>query len=177
MENRNPYASPRAKVADADGDQDYGEIRIFSAQGRLGRVRYIGYMAGMALLIAMVGGGLAVAALLVEQVAVAIGIGVVAYVTYFVVRFLLTIQRAHDFNQTGWLSVLLLLPLVPLIFWFIPGSKDENEYGKRPPPNTAGVIVLACLMPIFFFGGILAAVAIPAYQDYAERARQVQSEQ
>jgi len=98
-------------------------------------------------------------------------------VALIVQQFLLTIQRAHDFNQTGWLSVLLLVPLVPLIFWFIPGSKEENQYGKRPPPNTAGVIVLACLMPVFFIGGILAAVAIPAYQDYAERARQVQSQQ
>ena len=176
MEKRNPYATPRAKVADDEG-QDYGEVRIFSAQGRLGRVRYIGYMAGMSLLIAIVGGGLAIGALLLEQVAVAIGIGVAAYVALIVLQFLLTIQRAHDFNQTGWLSVLLLVPLVPLIFWFIPGSKEENQYGKRPPPNTAGVIVLACLMPVFFIGGILAAVAIPAYQDYAERARQVQSQQ
>jgi uncharacterized membrane protein YhaH (DUF805 family) len=176
VEKRNPYASPRAKVADDDGG-DYGEVRIFSAQGRLGRVRYIGYMAGMSLLIAIGGGGLVVGAVVMEQVAVAIGIGVVAYVTFFVVQVLLTIQRVHDFNQTGWLSVLLLLPPIPLIFWFIPGSKDENQYGKRPPPNTAGVIVLACLMPIFFFGSILAAVAIPAYQDYAERARQAQSQQ
>jgi len=163
-------------VAD-DDNQDYGEVRIFSAQGRLGRVRYIGYMAGMALLISIVGGGLAIAALFMEQVAVAIGIAVVANVTMFVMQFLLTIQRAHDFNQTGWLSVLLLLPLIPLIFWFIPGSKDENQYGKRPPPNTAGVIVLACIMPVIVIGGILAAVAVPAYQDYAERARQVQGPQ
>jgi type IV pilus assembly protein PilA len=33
------------------------------------------------------------------------------------------------------------------------------------------VILLACFMPLFFFGGILAAIAIPAYQDYTIRAQ------
>ncbi len=177
MENRNPYASPRAKVADADSGQDYGEIRVFSAQGRLGRVRYIGYMAGITILIGIVGFGLAAVAAAGGQAGVAIAVGVVTYVTIIVVQFLLTIQRAHDFDTTGWLSLLLLVPLVALIFWFIPGSKDENRYGLPPPPNTAGAIALACILPVVFVLGIVAAIAVPAYQDYVERARQAQSQQ
>ena len=64
-----------------------------------------------------------------------------------VVGFLLTIQRAHDMNTTGWLALLCLVPLVNLLFWFVPGTRGENDYGKQPPPNTVGVIVLACILP------------------------------
>jgi uncharacterized membrane protein YhaH (DUF805 family) len=175
--NRNPYASPRAKVADANADEEYGEIRVFSAQGRLGRVRYIGYTAGLAVLIAIIGIGLAQVMTAVGQAAVGTGIAVVTYVAVYVVTFLLTIQRAHDFNTTGWISLLVLLPLVSLIFWFIPGTKGENRFGLPPPPNTGGAIALACILPALFVIGILAAIAVPAYQEYVERARQVESQQ
>jgi len=176
MENRNPYASPRAKVQDAGGE-DYGEIKIFSAAGRLGRVRYIGYSAGITLLVGGIGFGLSGVLGASGQTNVALVLGGLTYVAVIVVQFLLTIQRAHDFDTTGWLSVLLFVPLVALIFWFIPGSKDENRYGKPPPPNTAGAIALACIVPVVVFVGILAAIAIPAYQDYAQRAQQYEQRQ
>lgn len=176
MANRNPYASPRAKVADSAG-QDYGEIHIFRPDGRIGRVRYIGYSAGLAILIGAAGFGLSAIAGVAGQAGVGLAIAGLTYVAIIVVRFLLAIQRAHDFNTTGWLSVLMLVPLVSLIFWFIPGTKDENQYGLPPPPNTAGAIALACVLPAIFIVGILAALAVPAYQDYVERARQVQSQQ
>jgi len=105
------------------------------------------------------------------MVAVIFGYGAI-----MVISFLLTIQRCHDFNVTGWLSLILLIPLVPLIFWFIPGSKGKNDYGPPPPPNRgSGVVVVVLLVSVFVLG-ILAAIAIPAYQEYVERARQVQME-
>jgi type IV pilus assembly protein PilA len=89
-----------------------------------------------------------------------------------VIGFMLTIQRCHDFDMSGWLSLLVLVPLVNLMFWFIPGTDGPNRYGLPTPPNSAGVIVAACAVPLLvFFGGILAAIAIPAYQDYTHRAR------
>jgi len=168
--NRNPYASPRANVAD-DAGEEYGEIHLLRPDGRIGRVRYIGYSAGLSILIGAVGFGLTAVAAAVGQGGVGIALGVLTYVAVFVMQFLLTIQRAHDFNTSGWLSVLLLVPLVSLVFWFIPGTKGENQYGLQPPPNTAGVIVLACIFPFMFFIGILAAISIPAYQDYTIRAQ------
>jgi type IV pilus assembly protein PilA len=75
-------------------------------------------------------------------------------------------------NTTGWLSVIIFIPLAALVFWLVPGTRGENDYGKPPPPNTVGVILLACIVPVLFFvGGILAAIAIPAYQDYTIRAQ------
>lgn len=176
MEDRNPYAPPRAKAADS-ARQNYGEIHVFRPDGRIGRVRYIGYTAGLTILIAAAGFGLgALAGRVTGQSGVAIALVGLTYVAIMAVQFLLAIQRAHDFNQTGWLSVLVLVPLVSLIFWFIPGTKDENQYGPPPPPNTAGAIALACIFPGIFVLGILAAIALPAYQDYAERARQEQTQ-
>ena len=57
------------------------------------------------------------------------------------------------------------------MFWFIPGTSGSNRFGAPPPPNSTGVILLALILPIIFVIGIVAAIAIPAYQDYATRAR------
>jgi uncharacterized membrane protein YhaH (DUF805 family)/Tfp pilus assembly major pilin PilA len=167
MENRNPYASPRSQVADAGGDEDFGEVRIFSASGRLGRLRYIGYSMGFWVLFSLAVGMVAAVA---GQEAAGL-LAIVGYVAMFVIAIMLTIQRSHDFDTSGWLSVLMFVPLVNLIFWFIPGTPRENRFGKRPPPNTVGVILLACILPFVFVVGILAAIAIPAYQDYTIRAQ------
>ena len=169
MQNRNPYAAPRTNVSRADSSDDYGEIKMFSAQGRIGRVRYIGYTFGLTFGIAIVVG-------MISALAGAAGSGIaftvaaIGYIAIVVVQILLTIQRSHDMNVTGWLCLISLVPLAALVFWFVPGTRGENDYGKQPPPNTMGAVVLACVLPIVFIVGIAAAVAIPAYQDYVQRA-------
>jgi Tfp pilus assembly major pilin PilA/uncharacterized membrane protein YhaH (DUF805 family) len=169
--NRNPYAAPQTNLAGSGSDvEEYGEIKILSASGRLGRVRYIGYSAGMSVLVMLVTGILAGLGALVDQSLVLIVVGL-GYVAMLVVQFLLTIQRSHDMNVTGWLSLVWLIPLGVLVFWLVPGTQGENDYGKPPPPNTAGVIVLACILPLVGIVGVLAAIAIPAYQDYTIRAQ------
>lgn len=174
MQHRNPYAAPRTNVARAPGGaEQYGEVKVFSARGRLGRVRYIGYSAGVTLLIGLVAGILGAAAFgagIEGSIGAQFAI-LAAYAAIVVVQALLTIQRAHDFNSTGWLSLLMFVPLVNLLFWFIPGTKGENNYGLQPPPNSVGVILLACIVPFVGIIGILAAIAVPAYQDYTIRAQ------
>jgi uncharacterized membrane protein YhaH (DUF805 family) len=95
----------------------------------------------------------------------------------FVVMVMLTIQRAHDFNTTGWIALLAVVPLVNLIFWFIPGTEGENRFGRQTPPNSIVAILLALILPLVFVLGIVAAIAIPAYQDYVKRAQASQSGQ
>jgi len=58
-----------------------------------------------------------------------------------------------------------------MLFWLIPGTDGPNRFGAPPPPNTTGTIVLALILPLVFVVGIVAAVAIPAYQTYAQRAQ------
>jgi uncharacterized membrane protein YhaH (DUF805 family) len=163
----NPYAKPNAAVAEAG--ESYQEVKVFSAAGRIGRVRYIAYGMGIYLLFGILGGLLG---LVIGGAGMA-----VAWVGILIVGFLLTIQRCHDFNTTGWLSLLVLIPLVNLIFWFIPGTDGENEYGAPTPPNGVGVIIAALIVPIVAVVGILAAIALPAYQDYSKRAKAMQQQQ
>jgi len=168
MQNRNPYAAPRTNVTRSEGTEDYGEIKLFSAEGRIGRVRYLGYSFGLTMLIAFFI-GIAAALLGTASPAVAFGVGAVGYIAIIVVQILLTIQRSHDMNVTGWLCLISLIPLAALVFLLVPGTRGENNYGKPPPPNTTGAVVLACVVPLLMIVGIVVAVAIPAYQDYAQR--------
>jgi uncharacterized membrane protein YhaH (DUF805 family)/Tfp pilus assembly protein PilE len=161
----NPYETPKAAVAESAGETQ--PVKLFSISGRIGRARYIAYGIGLYLLLSIIGGILA--AVLGSAGAVA---AVLAWLAILVLGFMLTIQRCHDFNTSGWLSILMLVPLVNLIFWFIPGTDGPNRYGQPTPPNSAWVIVGVCVVPLMVvFAGVLAAVAIPAYQDYAQRAR------
>jgi len=162
----NPYQPPQSAVKEAEGETQ--PVRLFAVSGRIGRLRYIAYGVLVYLVLAFVAGILAaVAGKAGAFVAIA------AWVVMIVIGFMLTIQRCHDFNTTGWLSILMLVPLVNLIFWFIPGTDGPNRYGAPTPPNGTAVIVGAVAVPIVLvvFIGILAAVAIPAYGDYTHRAR------
>ena len=166
----NPYAKPNAAVAEA-GEQ-YQDVKVFATSGRIGRVRYIAYAMGMYFLIAILG--------LLLSLAIGAAGQIIAGIAILVIVFMLTIQRCHDFNTTGWLSLLMLVPLVNLIFWFIPGTDGENDYGAKTPPNGVGVIIAACVVPVIVIVGVIgivAAVAIPAYQQYVQKAKQTQMQQ
>ena len=160
----NPYETPRAAVAEAPVATQ--PVKVFSVTGRIGRARYIAYGIGFFILINLIGGMLG--AMLGSADAVAL---VAMWAALLAVSFMLTIQRCHDFNTSGWLSILVLVPLVNLIFWFIPGTDGPNRYGGPTPPNNAWVILGVCVVPLFAVIGILAAIAIPAYADYSVRAR------
>jgi hypothetical protein len=73
--------------------------------------------------------------------------------------------------------LLALIPFVGLIWLFKSGTPGSNRFGAPPPPNTTGVKVLACIAPAIAIIGILAAIAIPAYQDYVTRAQEAQQSQ
>lgn len=183
MNTPSPYQPPRSSIAPPTPTQ-FGEINLLSAQGRLGRVRYIGYSVGIGFLInavaALVGGLSAV--LRGDSEAGgwwAGGVIIILTVAALVISILLAIQRLHDFNASGWWSTLAVAPLANLVFYLVllimPGTPGPNRFGNPPPPNTAGVIALALIVPLIAVIGVIAAIAIPAYQDYVERAREADS--
>ncbi|HTS52372.1 MAG TPA: DUF805 domain-containing protein, partial [Burkholderiales bacterium] len=137
-------------------------------------VRYIGYSIGWAVLVGMLAGVLMALVKGTGTVSVVAVLVLAGYAALIVIQVLLTIQRCHDFNTSGWVSLLILIPLVNLLFWLIPGTPGANRFGPPAPPNTTGAILGALVLPLIFVVGIVAAVAIPAYQQYAERARAVQ---
>ena len=164
--NVNPYQAPAAAVADAGGEVQ--PVKVLSASGRIGRARYIAYGTGFYLLFGVLA---ALSALLGDLGGVLM---IVLWLALLVIAIMLTIQRCHDFNVTGWLSLLMLVPLANLIFLFIPGTDGPNRFGGPTPPNSVGVLIVAWLFPAIALIGIIAAVSLPAYQDYTKRAQERQ---
>lgn len=184
MEQNNPYTAPASELRNAAADE-YGTIKLFSISGRLGRLRYLAFITAL-ILISWLGGSVLmaiIAALLAavgkDAVAIVLPISMVLiYGTMLVGSFMLAIQRAHDFDTTGWITLLFLLPVINVIFSFIllflPGTDGENRFGKKTPPNGTGVKIMAILIPISFVViiGIMAAIAIPQYQQYKIKAQE-----
>ncbi len=181
MSEENQYKAPSSNVEQSSA-QEYGPVRFFAVSGRLGRIRYLAYSLGIGVafmvvimlssfLITMGGSSGGIMSI------VGGGLMAISYLVVFVISIMLTIQRAHDFNSSGWLSLVYFIPLVSLIFLFIPGTDGSNQYGLKTPPNNGGAVVIIVMFVLIFVIGILAAIAIPAYQAYVEQAKQMQMEQ
>jgi hypothetical protein len=97
-------------------------------------------------------------------------VGILAALAFIALAIMLTIQRCHDFNASGWWALVGILPVINLVFWFIPGTDGPNRFGKKTPPNGIGVILLACI-PLLVVLGMFAAIAIPAYQSFLKRSK------
>jgi uncharacterized membrane protein YhaH (DUF805 family) len=169
----NQYAPPQAQVADAPLSGGVAEMKLFSAKGRIGRLRYLAYGAGASFLyyfalsvlpFALL--GLGTALLYVSLVST------LAALLWF--NVITGIKRCHDMNISGWWSLTLIVPVIVLAWMFVPGDRGENRFGPPPPPNTLGIRLLALLIPLVFFVGVLAAITIPAYKHYTDRARAAQ---
>jgi uncharacterized membrane protein YhaH (DUF805 family) len=163
----NPYGAPRAALDDES--ENYQPVKLFSTAGRIGRARYVLYTMGLPLLIMFVTGLIAAFAGTMGGVLM-----VVSWIAVVAITGLLTVQRCHDFDTTGWLALVALIPLVNLIFWFTPGTDGRNRFGARTPPNSTGVLIGVWIVPAIFIVGIISAISIPAYQQYVDRATQKQ---
>jgi uncharacterized membrane protein YhaH (DUF805 family) len=171
----NPYAPPTARVQDIRSDSQTQPIKLWSAAGRIGRLRYIAWsiLGSFAIMpVAFVAGLLGAATGSESVLYVLLG---VAYIAYAVFVALLTIQRCHDMDWTGWAALLVLIPLVGLIFWFIAGTPGRNRFGAPPPPNPRGMAWVVAVPVLLFVVGIVAAIALPAYQQYVMRAKAAQT--
>ncbi len=87
----------------------------------------------------------------------------------------------HRFYLHQWwgifyipLGLFGISPLVTWIeaiyFWACPQERWQRKYGHLPPSSVI-VWVVICIIPFIAILGILAAVALPAYQDYTIRAK------
>lgn len=173
----NPYQTPEGQLT--TDDQAVGEIKFFSPSSRINRLRYWAH--SMLFTFAMIGVFVAIG-LLATFVSNTVGIvlGVIAYIVMIVFSFILMIQRLHDLNKTGWMSLLCLIPFANIyllvILIFFKGTEGRNNYGLQTPPNKTWHWVLALSMPVLVAViGILAAIALPAYQDYVNRAQGLDS--
>ena len=182
MNTENPYQAPSSDVSEAV-PATY-QPKIFTTQGRIGRLRYLAYgLASGLILIPVVMVAALIPALFSSDAGsdptsstifiILVGL---AYVFYLFFSFVFAKRRFNDMDQSGWLCILIIVPLLNLIaalfLIFAPGTKTANKFGPAPAPNTTWVKIGGLAMPVIAVLGILAAVAIPAYQDYVERAAQ-----
>lgn len=134
-------------------------IGIFSLKGRLGRAHYVAFSLG-----AVVGAFLF---MLLASLGLMLSgqFGRLLYITFSILLYygflpifftILTIKRAHDFNAGGWIALLLLVPVVNLMFCFIPGTRGENAYGAAPRASSTGMRLIAIILPVFLIAGFLA---------------------
>lgn len=165
-----PYATPQSAVAEAL--PEYGDLEVFSLEGRIGRLRYLAWslvlmLAGLALM------GVASMGFAISELVGGILLVLVA-LAMIVVSVQIGAQRLHDIGWSGWLWLLNLVPLVggvlALLLLVVPGSSAANRFGPPPPPNSRAVKLLAWLWLLVPILGIVAAISIPAYQDYMQRA-------
>lgn len=186
MEAQNAYSPPQGDLTNQQAVA-FNEPKFLSLSGRIGRLRYLAYGSGLMLIFYA-----ALAALLgvfgVSMLAgggsggvIAIVIMVLLYIPLIVFSWGYMVRRLNDLDKSGWLSLLMLVPLVnigmALYLLFGRGTEGNNNYGAPPPPNTTGVIVLSCVLPAIAIIGMLAAIALPAYQSYVMRSQAAQFEQ
>ena len=158
-----------------------------SARGRFGRLSYLGWNMLLVFLLILLGilAGIFLPVLMnLSPESMTITTSIYFLIIYIVViffSFIFAIRRLHDKNQSGWLSLIMLVPLINLFFFvYLSCAKgDEGTNGYGAPRVTKGwekVLgwIYIILIPI---GTILIAVsAIPAYQSYIERAQLQQLE-
>lgn len=135
----------RGRGRPSRSDQDALDSRLlgFDFDGRLGR---LAYLLGNLLCWAILCVALLVFAKL-GSVAAALALAAIACILSFRLAFL----RFHDFNRSGWFSLLFLIPylggLLGLVLLFIPGSRDDNDYGapvSMPGLPTSAAMFLFC---------------------------------
>ena len=154
---------------------------MFAANGRIGRVRYLAYSYGTMFIMMLVFGILA-GLMAVAGGKAAVGVTIfLMYIPILVIAIIMAKRRLNDLNHSGWLTLLMLVPLVNGLFglylMFAPGTKGSNNYGPAPVKNSTGVIIGGLMLPVSIaLIGILAAIAIPQYQNYVNKAKAAQTQ-
>lgn len=157
-----------------------------SSSGRFGRMSYLGwsflsalvfFIVAIVVVVLMVGtnpesiSGLSIPAMIIF---------LVLYIAFFYFTFVFTIRRLHDKNQSGWLSLVMLVPLINFFFLVYlccaKGDAGTNNYGA-PRVTKTWEKVLAWIyiitIPLML---VLSAISVSSYQGYIERAQLQQLE-
>lgn len=191
--NDNPYLAPGATAPEGVTGATYAP-RLFSWKGRIGRLRYLAYQSFIFLLTMLAMGVVAAVGFATMGVTAATGknppeldglslmpilVGLL-YIPMLAMSFTLARRRLNDVNRSGWLGLLLLVPLVnlamSLYLMFAEGTRGDNDYGLPPGPDSMLIKVAGVLMPVCVLIATLASVAIPAFQEAQRHSRSSPSE-
>ena len=133
-------------------------LPLLDVSGRIGRLEYFFYSLVIPFLVFWIVAALAGIITHLGELGIAIAYVLLAsgVCAAIIIHVQLTIKRCHDFNASGWLALLLLLPLAIILFWMVPGNKSDNRFGLPPAPSTtllragAGLLLLTLVAGITF---------------------------
>ncbi|MET0334494.1 MAG: DUF805 domain-containing protein [Rhizobacter sp.] len=174
------YAPP---TADVDGGYvsdvvDAPPMVSFSFEGRFGRVSYFNAYA-LAMVSMAVTGILAAVLVPITRSALILIPIVPLFLAFLVWNFRVCALRLHDINRSGWWGLLSFVPYVNFVFGvvlaFWPGNADDNDYGSKPKRGNLAIAIAVLVISIVSVI-VIAAVALPAYKRYGDRAREMQQQ-
>lgn len=170
------YQTPGAHITSHD-EVEYYQPKWLALSGRIGRLRWMAYNMGLTLVFYFLL-GLSLAFLGDSEALMnnpeafkefnqgTMGVAFwVLYLVFLVFSLGFTRRRLNDVDRTGWLMLVMLIPLVNLILvlylLFAPGTHGRNRFGPAPNENPAGIVVLAFLPLIVAAIGVIAAIVLP----------------
>ena len=111
----------------------------FSANGRFGRLSYLGWNMLLVVFVFILG---IIAAFFVPALSPSTtsssmyvfgGLFIIVYIAMIYFSFIFSIRRLHDRNQTGWLSLVMIIPFINFLFFIYlscaKGDENTNNYG------------------------------------------------
>jgi len=182
MENsNNPYQVAQSGLVDENTPQEYGKISIYSHRGRIGRVRYFThsfFVLIFFLILPILREELSGHSQIIDFIAAIFGL-VIFFGFIFPVALFITTQRIHDFNRSGWWSLLIFVPYINVLFlislFIIPGSHGSNKFGLQPPPNSKIGIVAFVLLLLWIGWSTFNYIVKEQLKEREARARRIEN--
>ena len=146
----------------------YAQESALNAAGRFGRFSYLAWNCLLAIVASII---LGIFIAIFPNTFVNLETGnfgggmifiVLIYVALMYFTFVFTIRRLRGRDHTGWLSLLMLVPLANVILMlyliFAPGDDRSNSYGS-PRPTSGWEAVLAWIYIVIFVLAIIGGIA------------------
>lgn len=157
----------------------FNQSRFFDWQGRISRMQFLVYSMFNVLFVVLV---LAVMFVMMDGVqgivqvsssTLPVSMLVLSGVGAAILGYLqlaVTKRRLNDINKTGWLALIMIVPVVNILACLYllaaEGSEGVNYYGLPPRPAAKLKTTLMLLLPLLMMSllGILTQIILPSYQ-------------
>lgn len=140
----------------------HGQKKFFTFSDRLGRLDFIRwqvlinfgfFIINVVILILLSKSAIHVPTINFEKIMIASW--VIWFVTFYIICLFLSIRRLHDLNQSAWLSLIHVLPVISICFlfylFFAPSNPSANQYGQATANAPIEKIILWLIFGLIIF--------------------------